>query len=176
MHDRFPTGQFAEDVRLLQRELNSQGYGPVQVDGWFGPATKAALEDREQDLAQMPAPAKPWWRTKRMQGAVTVLMGLAALFVPALREVDTAYLIELIWSNLDHVEAIITAVGALVTAAGTIWGVFGAATAKAPVDGTLVARVGDRELRLPGGLRVRADPRGSPGGYWGRDRGPFDDT
>ncbi|NCC29238.1 MAG: hypothetical protein EOM22_14145 [Gammaproteobacteria bacterium] len=119
-----------------------------------------------------------------MQGVLTAVVGLIALFVPALREVDTAYLIELIWDNLDHVEAIITAVGALATAAGTVWGMFGAVTAKAPVDPMLVARVRGRDVRLPArGVRKPAGPtrlesvpgdRASDGEYWRHPRGPFD--
>ena len=146
--DRFPTGRFAEEVRVLQVELNAAGYGPVQVDGWFGPATKAALAERDADLAAAPLPPKPWWRADRARGLVVTAFGTAALFVPALREVDTAFLVELIWTGLDHADQIITAAGALATLAGTLWSMFGAAKAKAPLDATLVARVAGKDIRI----------------------------
>ncbi len=182
---QYPTGKYSEDTEILQRELIEQGYlpplnskGEPSDDGWLGPATLKALREREQDLAEMPAPAKPWWRTKRGQGFVTLVVGSAALFIPALREVDTAYLIELIWDNLDHVDAIISAGGALITAGGAIWATIGAARAKAPIDPHLLLP----GVRLPD--RVRRSGRQAPAqsmsadserrGYWGDPRGPFD--
>jgi len=148
VNDRFPTGRFAQEVRDLQVELNAQGYGPVQVDGWFGPATKAALADRDADLAATPLPAKPWWRTDRARGLLVAALGTAALFVPALREVDTAYLVELIWLGLDQADQIVTVVGAIITLFGGAWSAIGAAKAKAPIDATLVARVKGRDIRI----------------------------
>jgi len=192
----FPTGRYARETLALQRELIAEGYlpaynaqGQAADDGWFGPATKRALDQRERDLAEMPPPAKPWWRARRMKGLLLAVGGLAGFFVPALREVDTASLVDLVWSNLDHVEQLITAAGALVALAGSIWSTVGAARAKAPVDPTLVARVGAHELRLPGTgpKRVRQPRRPHPldavspdaerdrGGYWSRERGPFHD-
>ena len=193
IEDRYPAGRYAEETQALQRELIAGGYlppynakGAPSDDGWLGPATRAALQRREQDLAEMPAPPAPWWRTRRVWGLISAASGLAGLFVPALREVDTTYLIELIWDNLDHVEQLITALGALATVAGTVWGVIGAAKAKGPIDPTLLARVGDHDLRLPA-RRVDPDRLRQPAQklpsdpwprstYWSRnDRGPFGD-
>jgi hypothetical protein len=194
--DVYPSGKYAYETEVLQRELIAGGYLPPynsrnepSDDGYFGPATRRALQARELDLAEMPAPAKPWWRARRMKGLLLAAAGLAGFFVPALRDVDTAYLVELIWSNLDHVESIITAVGALLTVAGTAWSAIGAASAKGPIDPTLVARVGTHELRIPGPSpqRVREPGRPNPmvkvppghqrsgGGFWSSDRGPFND-
>ena len=177
----YPSGRFAVETQELQRELIAGGYlpeftadGDPSDDGWLGPATRAALRQREQDLAEMPAPAVPWWRTRRAKGAVLAVAGMAGLFVPSLREVDTGYLVELLWENLDHVEQILTALGALATVAGTIWSAIGAAKAKAPVDPTLVARVAGRDVRLPSRLRVPADDRWGSGSGGSRHRGPFD--
>lgn len=177
----YPAGRFAVETQALQRELMAGGYLPAlnsqghpSDDGWFGPATRAALQRRESDLAEMPAPPAPWWRTRRAKGAVLAAAGVAGLFVPALREVDTAYLVDLIWENLDHVEQLVTAVGALATLAGTLWSAVGAAKAEAPIDASLVARVAGRDVRVPSRLRVPAGDRGSPGSGGSRRRGPFD--
>lgn len=182
MSDVYPSGRYSEDTEQLQRELIAGGYLPAYTsegkpsdDGWYGPKTRAAQQQREQDLAEMPAPAVAWWRTRRAKGAVTALAGMAALFVPALREVDTGYLIELIWTGLDHADQIITAAGAIATLAGTIWGAIGAAKAKAPIDTGLVARVAGRELRLPERLHLPAAPGRGAGGGSARNRGPFND-
>lgn len=178
---QYPAWVFSDDTVQLQRELIAGGYlaplngdGKASDDGWFGPATRAALQRRELDLAELPLSPVPWWRTRRMKGLVLAAFGLAGFFVPSLREVDTGYLVDLLWENLDHVEQILTALGALATVAGTIWSAIGAAKAKAPVDPTLVARVAGRDVRLPSRLRVPADDRGGSGSGGSRHRGPFD--
>lgn len=155
MSDVYPSGMYSEDTQQLQRELIAGGYLPAfnaegepSDDGWFGKKTRAALLSRELELVEMPAPAVPWWRTRRAKGAVAALAGMAALFIPALREVDTAFLVELIWAGLDHADQIITAAGALATLLGTLWSMFGAAKAKAPLDATLLARVAGKDIRI----------------------------
>ncbi len=169
-----------DEKRAIQLDLIRLGFldpllpgGDPADDGIWGPVTDAAYSAYWASRPQVeisipvvaPAPVRPWWRTRRAKGGLTVIAGLAALFIPALREVDTAYLIELIWSNLDHVESIITAVGALVAVGGTIWSAIGSAKAAAPIDPTLLARVGGHDVRLPSRVynnRVPPDdPRGA---------------
>jgi peptidoglycan hydrolase-like protein with peptidoglycan-binding domain len=175
-----------DDLKAMQERLSDLGFDPGRIDGIWGPRTGRAydayLASRQGVEISVPivtpAPARPWWRTKRGQGFVTLVVGSAALFIPALREVDTAYLIELIWDNLDHVDAIISAGGALITAGGAIWATIGAARAKAPIDPHLLLP----GVRLPD--RVRRSGRQAPAqsmsadserrGYWGDPRGPFD--
>lgn len=168
----------------LQRKLAALGHYTGPIDGIFGPLTAAAYERywsaRHVEIevpVLSPSPSKPWWRTGRMKGLVVAALGAAALFIPALREVDTAYLVDLIWENLDHVEQIITALGALAAVAGSIWSTIGAARAKAPVDPTLVARIGGHDLRLPGREpdRMRGNELSTRGQSKADSRDPFGD-
>ena len=197
-NDRFPTGHFAEEVLVLQRELNAGGYGPVQVDGWFGAATKAALDAREQDLAKMPAPAKPWWETRRGKGAAKLaagaLVSVVGLFWGAAQNIDAAQAVEIIYAAGPQIDAalalarqLLETLGLLLGALGLGQTLVGAWAAKGPIDAALLARVGERELRVPtdsvradgtngrsGPDGVHADRGGSDPGYWSGRRGPFD--
>ncbi len=172
-----------EEKRAIQRDLIRLGFldpllpgGDPADDGIWGPVTDAAYSAYWASRPQVessvpivtPAPVMPWWRTRRAKGALTAIAGLGALFIPALREVDIAYLIELIWSNLEHVESIITAVGALVALGGTIWSAIGSAKAAAPIDSTLIARVAGHDVRVP---RLRRDRVPAASGSEPRD--PF---
>lgn len=173
-----------EQKRAIQQDLIRIGFmdpllpsGDPADDGIWGPVTDEAYSAYWASRPQVeisipvvsPAPAMPWWRTRRAKGALTAIAGLAALFIPALREVDTTYLIELIWSNLDHVESIITAVGGLVALGGTIWSAIGSAKAAAPIDPTLVARVGGYDVRLPSRVYNQRMPPDDPRGSFGVD-------
>lgn len=48
-------GDRGRAVRTLQCLLNDDGYGPVTVDGWYGPETKAAILDVESSFEGVPA-------------------------------------------------------------------------------------------------------------------------
>lgn len=47
-------GDRGRAVRTLQCLLNDDGYGPVTVDGWYGPETKAAILDVESTFEGVP--------------------------------------------------------------------------------------------------------------------------
>lgn len=114
----------------LQHTLNNAGYGPLVVDGVYGPATAAAysrmlqLSDAGGRGTPLPTPAAaiPWWTSKAVVGGViTVAAGLAGVFGWS---IDAG-------ATTDAVTALITAVAGIVALVGTI-------RRKAPIDPTLV--------------------------------------
>lgn len=194
--NNYPTGIWAAETQALQRELIAGGYLPAlnddgdpSADGWLGPATRAALRQREEDLAAMPAPAKPWWETRRGKGAAKlasgILVGAAGLFWSGAQDIDAAQAVEIIYAAGPQIDAaialarqLIETLGLLLAALGLGQTFVGAWAAKGPVDATLVARVGDRELRIPArSLRNTLSPdarREDSAGFWNNDRGPLD--
>ena len=205
MSDAYPTGKYAYETEVLQRELIAGGYLPSHNsrnepsdDGYFGPATRRALQARELDLAEMPAPAKPWWDSRRGKGmaklAAGTIVGAAGLFWAGAQDIDAAKAVEIIYDAGPQIDAalaigrqLLELAGMLLAALGFGQTLVGAWGAKGPIDPTLVARVGTHELRIPGPgpQRVREPRRPAaaravptnnnhePGGYWGRPRGPF---
>jgi len=198
--NQYPTGKWAQETQALQRELIADGYlqplnsaGHPSDDGWFGAVTRAALQQREQDLAEMPAPAKPWWKSRRGKGvaklAAGTLVGAAGLFWSAAQGIDAAQAVEILYSAGPQIDAalalarqLLETLGLLLAALGLGQTFIGAWAAKGPLDATLVARVGERDLRLPFGgnphrVREPARPlRSEPAARHGRrtrDPGPF---
>jgi hypothetical protein len=156
-----------DQIHNLQRSLNQQGYGPLAVDGVYGPATHAAYQrrlthsDMPDALSVAPPAAKPWWASRAIWGALaTIIASLAGL---AGYEFDTETTTTLLVS-------LVTLIAGLVSWWGTI-------KRKAPIDSTLVVpnlRATNGKLRreqMPtdAGLADPAD------GYWSSPRGPFDD-
>lgn len=141
------------DTRALQQELNRLGYGPLVVDGIYGRHTAAAYqlyldEQPAEPLPQPPAPPAPvpWWTSRALWGALATLAASAA---------------GLAGYALDATQITELAVLAATLASGLL-AFIGTLRRRAPIDQTLVARLGDRTLRLP----VRADrpdrPRSGP--------------
>ena len=140
-------------IQSLQARLNELGYGPLIVDGVYGQNTQAAyrryLDEVDPDTPTVtPEAAKPWWASRAILGLIA--SGIALIVSRWGWQVDGEHLTQL------FVEAV--QFGGLVLA---FWGTVRRA---GPIDRTLVARVGDRDLRLP----VRAeraaaadDPRGA---------------
>lgn len=56
------------EVRQLQINLNDLGYGPLTVDGIYGPKTDAAFRRQTQENITpeviYPPAAKPWWTSR----------------------------------------------------------------------------------------------------------------
>lgn len=141
-------------IQSLQARLNDLGYGPLSVDGVYGPKTQAAyhryLDEVDPDTPTMtPAAAKPWWTSRTILGLAA--SGIALIVSRWGWQVDDAHLTQLLTEVVQF--------GGLVLA---FWGTVRRA---GPIDQTLVARVGDRALRLP--MRPErtvasdhADPRG----------------
>ena len=55
-------------VKTLQCLLNDDGYGPLTVDGWYGPQTRAAIRDLESTFEGTPT------RPYRIGGGMWTLM------------------------------------------------------------------------------------------------------
>ena len=142
-----------ERIKSLQARLNELGYGPLTVDGVYGPRTQAAyrryLDEVDPDTPTFtPEAPKPWWTSRTILGLAA--SGIALLVSRWGWQVDDEHLTQLLTEAVQF--------GGLVLA---FWGTVRRA---GPIDQTLVARVGDRDLRLP----VRAeraaaadDPRGA---------------
>ena len=142
-----------ERIQSLQARLNELGYSPLTVDGVYGQRTQAAyhryLDEVDPTTPTVtPEAAKPWWTSRAILGLIA--SGMALIVSRWGWQVDGEHLTQL------FVEAV--QFGGLVLA---FWGTVRRA---GPIDPSLVARVGDRDLRLP----VRAeraaaadDPRGA---------------
>ena len=136
-------------IRDLQNKLNQLGFGPLEPDGVLGPATQRALTAYELSLAEQPLPPKPWWKSRRMRGTVKTLLGLLAMVIPALANVNIEELLTHFWSIIDNAEVIIGSIGAILVLFGEVQRTRGAIDATAPIDKTLVTRIGNRDVRLP---------------------------
>ena len=136
-----------ERILDLQTRLNELGYGPLAVDGIYGKQTQAAyhkyLDEIDPDTPTVtPDAPKPWWTSR-------ALLGLLASFLAMVAgrwgwQVDDERLTQLLFEVVQF--------GGLVLA---FWGTV---TRRAPIDPTLVARVGDRDVRVP----VPAERLGDP--------------
>ena len=135
------------EVRQLQINLNDLGYGPLTVDGIYGPTTDAAFRKQTQENITpeviYPAVAKPWWTSRAVLGLLaSVLAMIAGRFGWS---IDDGQITDLLLKAVE--------LGGLALAA------WGTVRRSAPIDPTLVARVGTRDVRLP----VRAVRQGPPG-------------
>lgn len=131
-----------ERVRQIQRHLNTLGYGPLRIDGVYGPATAAAYDRYLATVpgdTETPPPAKPWYLSRAILGALaTIAAGAAGV---------AGYAIDA--SNLT--EILVQAIALF----GGIMALWGSVQRKAPIDPTLVAP----GVRLPiSGLRSQSVP------------------
>ena len=138
------------EVRQLQINLNDLGYGPLTVDGIYGPKTDAAFRKQSQENITpeviYPPVAKPWWTSRAVLGLLaSVLAMIAGRFG---FEVNDGQITDLLLKAVE--------LGGLALAA------WGTVRRSAPIDPTLVARVGTRDLRLPvrSHRAADSDPRG----------------
>ena len=94
----------------------------------------------------MPPVSKPWWQSRAVLGLAA--SGLALLASRWGYQVDDAHLTSLLME--------------IVQFAGLVLAFFGTVTRQGPIDPTLVARVGTRDLRLPVRTNgaAHSDPRG----------------
>ena len=141
-----------DDVRRLQINLNDLGYGPLTVDGIYGHKTDAAFRRQTQENITpeviYPPVAKPWWQSRAVLGLLaSVLAMIAGRFG---FEVNDGQITDLLLKAAE--------LGGLVLAA------WGTVRRSAPIDPTLVARVGTRDLRLP--VRSHGTPDGDPRGVF----------
>ena len=141
-----------QEVLALQKALNQAGFAyhilgePLAEDGIYGPATDRvhrAYLDRDTAIPTVtPAPAKPWWQSRAILGLLASLLAMIAGRMGW--SIDDGQITEILLR--------VTEVCGLIVAA---WGTI---RRQAPIDPTLVARVGARDVRLP----VRPERKGNP--------------
>lgn len=149
-----------DDWRAIQRMLNAQDFGPLVVDGVPGPRTLAAYSaylDGHVATTTVPlvtpAPAKPWYLTRRAVGGLVGLLGVVAQFYEITLPEHTT---ELVLRGIELVPELVAYAGFLVA-----W--WGGLRAKAPIDPDLLLP----HVRLPRRLRAEsvptdaAEPRGA---------------
>ena len=149
------------EIRYLQQQLNAAGYGPLVVDGIYGPQTAAAYArfESRQDLPAiemhgervaveppLAMPAKPWWQSRAVLGLLASVLAMIAGRMGW--SVDDGQITDLLLKAVE--------LGGLALAA------WGTVRRSAPIDPTLVARVGHRDLRLP--VRPNGAPDSDPRG------------
>lgn len=142
------------EKQAIQRDLIRLGFldpilpsGRPADDGIWGPVTDRAYESYWASRAVeiqvpvvAPAPAKPWYASSALLGALVTIAGAAAGLAGWEFDVQTAQ---------ELLPAVVTLLGGVLAWVGTI-------KRKSPIDPTLVARVGNHDIRLPS--RVRRDP------------------
>jgi peptidoglycan hydrolase-like protein with peptidoglycan-binding domain len=131
----------------LQYDLDRLGYYSGPIDGIYGPLTKRAYDayiaERHLQISVpilTPEPAKPWWASSAILGALVTILGAAASIAGWEFDAESAK---------ELLPAAITLAGGIMAWVGTI-------RRKSPIDPTLVARVGTHDIRLPS--RVRREP------------------
>ena len=135
------------EIIAIQSELG------VKADGIWGPITAAAYAARMAHEAPhapvvMPPVSKPWWQSRAVLGLLaSVLAMIAGRFGWS---IDDGQITEMLLRAVE--------LGGLVLAA------WGTVRRSAPIDPTLVARVGDRAIRLP--VRTHRAPDSDPRGVF----------
>ena len=144
------------EIIVLQQTLNATGLAyrvlgkPLTEDGIYGPATdrvyRAKLDEDASVPTVTPAPAKPWWTSRAVLGLLASVLAMIASRFGWM--IDDGQITELLLKTVE--------LGGLALAA------WGTVRRSAPIDPTLVARVGARDLRLPVRTHGAADsdPRG----------------
>lgn len=104
------------EILVLQRKLNSLGYGPIREDGQYGKNTEAAYRKYLDELdpnvpTVIPAPEKKWWMSKTLIGGLaTVIVSLIGIFG---FELDAELASQIITSTITLVTGILAIVGAI---------------------------------------------------------------
>ena len=135
------------EIIAIQFELG------VKADGIWGPKTAAAYaarmaQDAPQAPVAMPPVSKPWWTSRAVLGMLaSVLAMIAGRFG---FEVNDGQITDLLLKAVE--------LGGLALAA------WGTVRRSAPIDPTLVARVGTRDVRLP--VRTHGTPDDDPRGVF----------
>lgn len=152
------------EIRTLQAQLNTALHAHLAEDGIYGPKTAAACDQFRRQFGgettlhtgdgrsftvkpPLASPVKPWWTSRAILGLIA--SGVALLASQWGWQVDDEHLTQLL------VEA--------VQFGGLVLAFWGTVFRSAPIDPTLVARVGDRDVRLPvpAERAADADPRGA---------------
>jgi hypothetical protein len=129
-----------EDVAEIQQTLFDLGYYDGRIDGVWAAETAYAYSQywmgRDGTEIQVPlvapAPAKPWWESEAMWGAITTVLVSAASLVG--------------YAGFEsEIAALVGAVGTLITGFVAF---IGTKRRTAPIDQKLVARVNGEDFRL----------------------------
>ena len=149
-----------EEKRKIQQDLIRLGFldetlpngGPAD-DGLWGPVTDRAYQFYWQSRpvsigipVVAPAPIQPWWISRGMWGPLLTLVAVAAGFAGMGFDAEAAT--DALMPIVETIPLVLAAIGAVIS-----W--WGRKNAKAPIDPTLVARLGGHDLRLG---RMRRDP------------------
>lgn len=156
-----------DDIKAIQRTLIREKYMPPLLgsrepadDGLWGPVTARAnakyWSDQDESSVPVvsPAPSMPWWTSRGMWGPLLTMVSVAAGFAGMGFDAAVA---------ATMIDQIIQAAPLFFAAVGGFMAWWGRKNAQAPVDPTLVARVGTRDIRLPmlaGSKRAPSDPFG----------------
>lgn len=148
------------EIIALQRALNHSGLAyqvlgePLDEDGIYGLNTQTVHQahldavDRTAVPNVTPPSAKPWWASRAVLGLLAgVLAMLAGRFGWS---IDDGQITDLLLKAVE--------LGGLALAA------WGTVRRSAPIDPTLVARVGTRDVRLP--VRTNGAPDSDPRGVF----------
>lgn len=145
-----------DEILALQQSLNQSGFAqqtlgePLTEDGIYGRNTDRAYRawlDRDESVPTVaPEPAKAWWQSRAILGLLASMLAMIAGRFGW--EVNDGQITDLLLKIVE--------IGGLALAA---WGTI---RRNAPIDSTLVARVGDRDFRLPvqPNGKTNVDPRG----------------
>ena len=133
------------EIIAIQSELG------VKADGIWGPITAAAYAARMAHEAPhapvvMPPVSKPWWTSRAVLGLLASVLAMIAGRLGW--SIDDGQITEMLLRAVE--------LGGLALAA------WGTVRRSAPIDPTLVARVGTRDLRLP--VRSHGAPDSDPRG------------
>jgi peptidoglycan hydrolase-like protein with peptidoglycan-binding domain len=106
----------AREVSELQTKLTELGFGPLTVDGQYGPKTEAAyrmyLDTVNPEMPSVaPAAEVPWYLSRAMIGALATI--ISALLGIAGWAVDSGQLANIITSLIALVGGVIAIVGTL---------------------------------------------------------------
>ena len=148
-----------EEKRKIQQDLIRLGFldetlpnGDPADDGLWGDITDRAYQAYWQSRpvtigipVVAPAPIRPWWLSRGAWGSLLTLVAVAAGFVGMGFDAEVA---------TDALMPIIETIPLVLAAIGAVLSWWGRRNAKAPIDPTLVARLGAHDLRLG----VRRDP------------------
>ena len=143
-----------EEKRQIQADLIRLGFlapylpsGDPADDGIWGPVTDLAYEAYWASRPSVeisvpivaPAPVMPWWVSRGIWGAILVV---ASLPVKTLTGIDyePTEVLDVIMPAVEQIPNLMVAVGGFLA-----W--LGRRNAKAPVDPTLMARIGGHDLR-----------------------------
>jgi peptidoglycan hydrolase-like protein with peptidoglycan-binding domain len=131
------------EIVALQQSLNQSGFAysilgeALKEDGIYGPATDRvhrAWLDRDTTIPTVtPQPAKPWWQSRAVLGLLASLLAMIAGRMGW--GIDEGQITDVLLKA--------TELGGLVLAA------YGTLRRAAPIDPSLIARVGARDVRLP---------------------------